>query len=447
MINMPAVNISGGKEQGGQDVRARAVDRHPARAIGSRESILTLNCGSSSLKFAVFNFDPELRRILSGSVSNIGAADSRSRAQSADGAVFWDEEEPSVNHPAAIDAAMNRLERVEYIGAIGFVGHRVVHGGPDCDCPELVTAQLEARLRRLIPLAPLHLPANLEGIVAARLRLPHALHVACFDTAFHQSAPPIARRTGLPRDIEKNEIRRYGYHGLSYEFVVDHIRETEGAHALEARMIVAHLGAGASMAAICNGRSIDTTMGFSTLSGLPMATRSGDVDSGLILYLLQEKKWSANDLQAMLYEQSGLLGISGRSGDMQSLLGMATDPNVRDAIDYFCFQARKRIGALAASMGGLDRIIFTGGVGANAPAIRAQICRPLEALLPLRLDDNRNAGNRPVISSNASSIQLNALSTDEEKMIARHVVEIAEKRTPSGEKLYERSARNSGRSV
>lgn len=429
-MNMPAVNISSGRTGSKHDQ-----NMHPARSFRSDKSILTLNCGSSSLKFAVFNCGSEPQRILSGSVSNIGVADSRSRAQSADGAVLWNEEEPSVNHPAAIDAAMNRLERGEHIGAIGFVGHRVVHGGPDCDCPERVTAQLEARLRQLIPLAPLHLPANLEGIVAARLRLPNAQHVACFDTAFHQSAPPIARRTGLPRDLEKDEIRRYGYHGLSYEFVVEHIRETEGAHALEARMIVAHLGAGASMAAISNGRSIDTTMGFSTLSGLPMATRSGDLDPGLILYLLQEKKWSANDLQAMLYEQSGLLGISGRSGDMRSLLRMTTDPNVRDAIDYFCFQARKRIGALAASMGGLDRIIFTGGVGANAPVIRANICRPLETLFPLRLDSARNAANDPIISSNASSIQLDVLNTDEEIVIARHVAEIVEKRDAFGREV------------
>jgi len=223
--------------------------------------ILTLNCGSSSLKFAAFSRQTEPRRILSGSVTNIGADNARAHATDADGAVLWDEEAPCVNHPAAIDSAMNRLERTEQIGAIDFVGHRVVHGGPDCDCPEPVTAQLEARLRRLIPLAPLHLPANLDGIVAARLRLPDAHHVVCFDTAFHHSAPLIARRTGLPRDIEQGEIRRYGYHGLSYEFIVEHIRQSEGADALKARMIVAHLGAGASMAAIQNGRSIGPAHG------------------------------------------------------------------------------------------------------------------------------------------------------------------------------------------
>jgi acetate kinase len=394
-------------------------------------AILTLNCGSSSLKFALFTRQTEPRRILSGSVTNIGGDNSRSHAVDADGAVLWDEEETCVNHPAAIDSAMNRLEHTEQIGAIGFVGHRVVHGGPDCDCPEPVTAQLEARLHRLIPLAPLHLPANLNGIVAARLRLPDAHHVACFDTAFHHSAPLNARCTGLPRDIEQDEIRRYGYHGLSYEFIVEHIRQSEGVQALEARMIVAHLGAGASMAAIQNGRSIDTTMGFSTAAGLPMATRSGDIDPGLLVYLLLEKGWSAGELQALIYERSGLLGLSGQTGDMAVLTAPDADEDARQAVDYFCYQARKYIGALAAAMGGVDRIIFTGGIGENSPEIRARICTPLEAAFPMALDETLNAAGGPVISRDASAIRLDVLPTDEELMIARHTAALASERSAS----------------
>jgi acetate kinase len=396
-------------------------------------AILTLNCGSSSLKFAVFTLQTEPRRILSGAVTNIGADNARSHAIDADGAVLWNEEAPCVNHPAAIDSVMNRLERTEQIGAIGVVGHRVVHGGPDCDCPELVTAQLEARLRRLIPLAPLHLPANLDGIVAARLRLPDADHVACFDTAFHQSAPLIARRTGLPRDIEQGEIRRYGYHGLSYEFIIEHIRQTEGRNALEAKIIVAHLGAGASMAAIQNGRSIDTTMGFSTAAGLPMATRSGDIDPGLLIYLLLEKGWSAGELQTLVYERSGLLGLSGQTGDMAMLTAPEADEDARQAVEYFGYQARKHIGALAAAMGGVDRIIFTGGIGEHSPEIRTRICTPLQAVFPMALDEGRNAGNGPVISSDASAIRIDVLPTDEELMIARHTATLAaERRVSSG---------------
>lgn len=389
------------------------------------ETVLTVNCGSSSLKFAVFAPGKEPRRLLGGAVVRIGGGDSRLRITDDAGAVVDDETGPCVNHPAALDWAITRLEAVADVGAISHVGHRIVHGGPDCDCPKPVTAQLEAYLRRLTPLAPLHLPANLEGIAAARLRLPRARHIACFDTSFHQTAPSPARRTGLPREFEQHEIRRYGYHGLSYEFIVDHIRRTEGEDAAGASMIVAHLGAGASMAAISNRKSVDTTMGFSTLSGLPMATRCGDIDPGLLLYLLQEKKMSADDLQTLLYEQSGLLGLSGRSGDMQTLLAAPNDAHARDAVDYFCLQARKRIGALAASMGGVSRIVFTGGIGANAPAIRAQILRPLESLLPLRLDNERNEGGGPQISKGESLIKLNALHSDEEQVIARHAAAFA----------------------
>ena len=389
------------------------------------ETLLTLNCGSSSLKFAVFTLGKEPRRLVRGAVVRIGADDSGLRITDDAGAVVADETGPSVNHPAALDWAITRLETLADLGAIGYVGHRVVHGGPDCDCPKPVTAQLEAYLRRLTPLAPLHLPANIEGIVAARLRLPKARHIACFDTAFHQTAPLLARRTGLPREFESGEIRRYGYHGLSYEFIIDHIKRTEGEDAEKAPMIVAHLGAGASMAAISNGPSVDTTMGFSTLSGLPMATRCGDIDPGLVLYLLREKKMAADALQTLLYEQSGLLGLSGRSGDMKALLAAPDDAQARDAIDYFCFQARKRIGALAASMGGVSRIVFTGGIGANAPEVRARIIKPLEALLPLRVDDERNKSGGPVISNDGSLIKLNALHTDEELMIARHAAAFA----------------------
>lgn len=406
-------------------------DARPGSGDDNDGALLTLNCGSSSLKFAVFSLAGEPRRLLSGAISGVGADKSRFRAVDAAGMALWDETETCVNHAAAIDLAIGRLARAEGVGAIRLVGHRVVHGGPDCDCPELVTAQVEERLRRLIPLAPLHLPANLDGIAAARLLLPQSRHVACFDTAFHQSAPSVARLTGLPRELEEREIRRYGYHGLSYEYVIDRIRRNEGVVALDARIIVAHLGAGASMAAIRNGRTIDTTMGFSTAAGLPMATRSGDIDPGLIVYLLMEKGWSAPELQNLLYERSGLLGLSGQTGDMAVLTAPAADEDARRAVEYFCYQARKHIGALAAAMGGLDRIVFTGGVGANSSEIRARICTPLESLFGISLDPVRNAGNHPVISSDASSLRVDVLPTDEELMIARHTAAFASDRSAS----------------
>lgn len=390
----------------------------------TRPTALVLNVGSSSLKFALFELATEPLRLFEGSVLRIGADDSQLKILDGVNAVLTDKAGPCVNHPAALDWAMTELDSVVNIDAVDIVGHRIVHGGPDCDCPKLVTARLEAYLRKLIPLAPLHLPANIEGIVAARLRLPKATQIACFDTAFHQTAPAIARKTGLPREIESQEIRRYGYHGLSCEFVVDNINRTEGKEAASAAIIVAHLGAGASMTAVANGRSIDTTMGFSTLSGLPMATRCGDIDPGLVLYLLQAKEMSASDLQSLLYEKSGLLGLSGISGDVRDLL-TSSDARAHDAIDYFCFQARKRIGALAASMGGVNRIVLTGGIGAHAPTIRTQILRPLEALFPLRLDNARNESGGPLISKDESLIKLNAMPTDEELVIARHAAAFA----------------------
>ena len=395
-------------------------DARSCSAASFDSSILTVNCGSSSLKFALFGCAADPRRLVSGAVTDVGAETSRTHAAESGGAVLWDAQEPCANHHAAIAAVLDRLEGFSRFGVVGMVGHRIVHGGPGCDCPEVVTPQLENRLRKLTPLAPLHLPANLDGVAAARLRLPHAVQVACFDTAFHETLPPIARRTGLPRDLEQGEIRRYGYHGLSYEFVVDHIRRTEGAGALDARMIVAHLGAGASMAAIRDGKSVDTTMGFSTAAGLPMATRSGDLDPGLVLYLLFEKKWAPEDLQTLVYQRSGLLGLSGQSGNMKTLTAPDADEDARAAVDFFCYQARKYIGGLAASLGGLDRLVFTGGVGAHSSLIREKICEPLSSLLSIRLDQDRNAANETTISSGMSLIPVEVIETDEELMIARH---------------------------
>jgi acetate kinase len=301
------------------------------------------------------------------------------------------------------------------------VGHRIVHGGPDCDCPELVTPELEDRLKKLIPLAPLHLPHNLVGIAAVRARRPHLPQIACFDTAFHETLPKLSRMTGLPRDIAGHDIRRYGFHGLSYEFIVDELRRRHGAAVDDERLIVAHLGSGASMAAIRGGRSVETTMGFSTLAGLPMGTRSGDLDPGIILYLIMEKGLSAEMVQHMLYERSGLLGISGASSDMQELLGQQHRAEVAEAIDYFCGRARAYIGSLAATLGGLDRLVLTGGIGANAPQIRERICEGLE-FLGIDLDPARNRNCERTISRDRSKVEVEALPTDEELMIARHTV-------------------------
>jgi acetate kinase len=283
----------------------------------------------------------------------------------------------------------------------------------------LVTAALEARLRRLIPLAPLHQPHNLAGIAAVRGARRGLPQVACFDTAFHHTMPRLATLTGLPRALRDEGVRRYGFHGLSYEYVVDALRRA-GTDVDNERIVVAHLGNGSSMCALKGGRSIETTMGFSTLAGLPMGSRCGDLDPGIILYLLAEKGMSVERLERLLYEESGLLGVSGRSRDMQDLLACASEPAAVEAVEFFCYQARRHVAALTAALGGLDRLVFTGGMGANAPAVRAGICTDL-AYLGIALDAERNADGARIVSAASGTVAVEAFATDEELVIARHV--------------------------
>jgi acetate kinase len=322
-------------------------------------------------------------------------------------------------------AAIAHLDEVlhqqgEGLDLIG-VGHRVVHGGPDCDCSQRVDDALLRRLETLIPLAPLHLPHNLAGITAMRAHFPDVPQLACFDTVFHHGLPEVARHTGLPREYEAQGVRRYGFHGLSYEFIVEDLARRHGPVALDERLIVAHLGNGASMAAIRHGRSLETTMGFSALGGMPMGTRSGDLDPGILLYLAGQQGLDPQALQTLLYRRSGLLGLSGVSADMRELLARRNDiPEAAQALDFFCHRARLFIGALSAALGGLDRLIFTGGIGAHAPAIRAQICDGL-AYLGITLDPQRNREPEPLISTAEGPVQVEAVITDEERMIATHV--------------------------
>lgn len=388
----------------------------------AERAILVVNCGSSSVKFALFGEAPEgPRRLASGAVERIGLEGARVALRDANGERLVDECSDIPNHVAAIDLLLSRTETLAPEWPLAAVGHRVVHGGEDCDCPLLVTSALEARLRKLVPLAPLHLPHNLAGILAVRVRRPDLPQVACFDTAFHRALPRLARLTGLPRRLTDEGIRRFGFHGLSYEYVLEDLRRRAGAVAAAGRTIVAHLGNGASMAAIRDGQSIETTMGFSTLAGLPMGTRSGDVDPGALLYLLTERRLSPEDLQALLYEQSGLLGLSGISRNMEELLARAADePAAAEAVEFFCYQARKHLAALTAALGGLDRLIFTGGIGANAPEIRARICDGL-AYLGIAIDERCNAAGEARISGDDSPVVVEAVPTDEELMIARHV--------------------------
>jgi acetate kinase len=282
----------------------------------------------------------------------------------------------------------------------------------------VVTAAEEARLRRLIPFAPLHQPHNLAGIAAVRAARPELPQVACFDTAFHHGLPRLATLMALPRELHGQGVRRYGYHGLSYEYVVSALRD-EGVDVDRERIVVAHLGNGASMCAVKAGRSVETSMGVSTLAGLPMGTRCGDLDPGIILYLLAERRMSAAGIERLLYEESGLLGLSGTSRNMQDLLAQRDDPAAAEAIDYFCYRVRAHLAMLTAALEGLDRVVFTGGIGANASAIRKEICDGL-GYLGIAVDPKRNADGAGIVSAESSPVIVEARRTDEELMIARH---------------------------
>ncbi|AJY52768.1 MULTISPECIES: acetate/propionate family kinase [Halomonadaceae] len=389
--------------------------------MSTMPAILVVNCGSSSLKFAVFGLANGLNRQWWGAASGIGTEQGRLRVMEARGQVLANSDVRLADHAAAIAHLGEVLhQQGEGLHLVG-IGHRVVHGGPDCDCSQRVDDALLRRLETLIPLAPLHLPHNLAGITAMRAHFPDVPQLACFDTVFHHGLPAVARHTGLPREYEAQGVRRYGFHGLSYEFIVENLVRRHGPAALYERLIVAHLGNGASLAAIRGGHSVETTMGFSALGGMPMGTRSGDLDPGILLYLAGQQGLDPQALQTLLYRRSGLLGLSGVSADMRELLARRNDiPEAAQAIDFFCHRARLFIGALSAALGGLDRLIFTGGIGANSPAIRAQICAGM-GYLGITLEEGRNRTPGPVISADEGPVRVEAVATDEERMIARHV--------------------------
>lgn len=392
--------------------------------MDSDRTVLVVNSGSSSIKFALFDLTLiEPRRIWNGVVNRIGSGAGQFIAKDVHGALIVSETMHIHNHGEALDLLLGWIDLRSDINMIDAIVHRVVHGGLNCDCALVATQEIEETLQKLIPLAPLHLPHNLAGIAAVRERLPELQQIVCFDTAFHAGLPRVARLTGLPSRYEKEGIVRYGFHGLSYEFIIDNVRRRDGDAAANGRIIVAHLGNGASMVAIKSGQSIETSMGFSTISGLPMGTRTGDLDPGILLYLLTEKNMSAEKVQDLLYKQSGLLGISGLSRNMVDLLAQQDQPQVADAIDYFCHHARRHLAGLTASLGGLDRLIFTGGIGANSPEIRTRICTGLD-YLGIGLHSERNAANECVLSEDDNSVLVEAVATDEELVMARHARDI-----------------------
>ncbi|HEY0376859.1 MAG TPA: acetate/propionate family kinase [Pyrinomonadaceae bacterium] len=381
---------------------------------------LVLNAGSSSLKFCVFRRpeDESWRLAARGQIEGIGTSP-RLSAKDEGGASLVDQKLGALVHDGRTAVTvLARWLRSKYGGArVLGVGHRVVHGGARFTGPTVVTRQILTELQELIPLAPLHQPYNLAAIEAVFERLPDVPQVACFDTSFHRGQPPVAELIPLPRDIRQSGLQRYGFHGLSYEYIASVLRE-KSPELAGGRVIVAHLGSGASLCALREGKSVDSTLGFTALDGLCMGTRPGALDPGVVLYLFQNLKLSSKDVETILYKKSGLLGISGISNDMRDLLGRS-EPEARLAVDYFVYRAAKEIGALAAVLGGVDALVFTAGIGENSPEVRRRICEA-SRWLGVELDTKANDNRGPRISTLRSEVSAWVIPTNEELMIARH---------------------------
>jgi acetate kinase len=384
------------------------------------DAVLVINAGSSSIKLSLFRLDQRgtLALALRGQIEGIGTTHPQLSLRQHDGAAPVGSAVPpgeAADHRGAMAVFARALAGQSERVTIGAVGHRVVHGGVMYSRPVVVDAEVMRALESLVPLAPLHQPHNLATIRAVAERLPGVPQIACFDTAFHRGHPDVADAFALPWDYYEHGVRRYGFHGLSYEYVASVLP----AEIASGRVVVAHLGSGASMCALKAGRSVDSTMAFTALDGLPMGTRTGQLDPGVLLYLIAQGM-PANEIETLLYRQSGLLGLSGVSNDMRDLLG-STEPRARFAIDHFVYAITKHLGALAAALGGLDAMVFTAGIGERSPVIRARVCQAA-AWLGVELDADANTGHGPCISRPGSRVLAWVIPTNEELMIARHTV-------------------------
>jgi acetate kinase len=367
-------------------------------------AILTINAGSSSIKFALFETDPALRRLDKGSIERIGLAD-------------------GPDQQAALEQLQKWAESRAGTGGsdLKAVGHRIVHGGPKYSAPVRLTSEVMTTLKALSPFDPEHLPQELRLAEALAQRFPDLPQVACFDTAFHHNMPRVAQLLALPRRYQAQGLRRYGFHGLSYAYLMQELEREAGKTAALGRVVLAHLGNGASLAAVRDGRSIDTSMGFTPVAGIPMSTRSGDLDPGIVWYLARTEGLDAQRFNQLVNAESGLLGLSETSPDMRDLLALeATDERARDAVALFCYQVRKWIGAFSAALGGIDTLVFAGGIGEHAAPVRARVCEGLQ-FLGIAIDPTRNAAHARLISTDDGRVAVRVIPTDEEQMMAQLV--------------------------
>jgi len=392
--------------------------------------ILTINGGSSSIKFALYQTGEPPERKLYGKVDRIGLPGTNLTFSDPTGNQQDSLSIAVSDHKSAASFLIDWLEEQNGFASVRAVGHRVVHGMQHT-ASERVTQELLDELHRLRPYDPEHLPREIELIEVFRQRHPKLPQVACFDTAFHRTMPRVARLLPIPRRFDAKGIQRYGFHGLSYAYLMEELARLGDPAASKGRVILAHLGNGASLAAVRDGKSIDTSMGFTPTAGLPMSTRSGDLDPGLVSYLARTEQMTATQFHQMVNHESGLLGVSEISSDMRDLLTQeAGDVRAAEAVALFCYQAKKWIGSFAAALGGLDTLVFAGGIGENAPLVRARICDGL-GFLGIELNETRNAKSAPLISPDAGRVAVRVIRTDEELMIARSVTRLLSLGTPS----------------
>jgi acetate kinase len=400
------------------------MNNQPAQQLQGPPLILTINGGSSSIKFALFEAGDSLRRLLEGGIERIGLPEATLRVKGLNQADNFAQSVTAPDHTVAVGALLDWLEARLGRDVLAAVGHRVVHGGPKYSQPQRITAAMVEELYRLSPFDPEHLPEEILLTEALHRRFPDLPQVACFDTAFHHELPRVARLLPIPRRYEAQGVRRYGFHGLSYAFLLEELARLAGTEAASGRVIIAHLGNGASLAAVRDGKPVDTSMSFTPTAGVPMSTRSGDLDPGLVWYLARTENMDAQHFNEMVNFQSGLLGISETSSDMRDLLEReAQDGRAADAVALFCYQVKKWIGAFAAALGGLDTLVFAGGIGEYAAPVRARICQGL-GFLGIELEEPQNEANEGLISAAASRVAVRVIHTDEEWMIARTVCRV-----------------------
>ncbi len=393
--------------------------------------ILTINGGSSSIKFALFDAAMfatagSLRKIFRGEIDKVGTPEARLTIKAEKSADRFEKIVIAPDQRAAGEILVEELGKRIPQGTLAAIGHRVVHGGPKYSRPEWITPELIECLRELSPFDPTHLPAEISLIESMANGFPDVPQVACFDTAFHHEIPRVAQMLPIPRKFFSRGVRRYGFHGLSYEFLMEELAQSSPTDAARERIVLAHLGNGASLAAVLAGKPVDTTMSLTPCGGVPMGTRTGDLDPGVIWYLANTEKMDVEQVASMANRQSGLLGISETNSDVRALLELENDDaRAHDALAVFCYAIKKQIGAFAAAMGGIDTLVFSGGIGENSPLIRSRICTGLD-FLGIEMAEPFNSANENVISTETSRVAVRVIRTDEEQMIARHTSRLLE---------------------